>query len=143
MSRWTLAGAARRYRGSALEEFVRRIRELVTSLFFWWSMHFLLAGRVRWRELAVPALLTATFWIGLEAFSAAYFSSTINSDSAVYGSIGVVFSLLTWFTAIAAVVILGAVAGDILQSRACAWRARRRHGISNAGEASHDAEPVG
>jgi len=97
----------------------------VTTLFFWWSMRFLLAACVRWRDLLGPALVTATFWIGLEAFSAVYFSSTISSDSNVYGSIGVVFSLLTWFTAIAAVVILGAVTGDIVQTRLVARHARR------------------
>jgi membrane protein len=100
----------------------------VTTLFFWWSMHYLLASRVRWRMLVVPALFTAVFWLGLEAFSAAYFSTTINSDSSVYGTIGVVFSLLTWFTAIAAVFILGAVVGDIAQNRFLAWRARSSDG---------------
>jgi len=96
----------------------------VTALFFWWSMHYLLAGRVGWRALVIPAMVTAAFWIGLEAFSAAYFSSTINSDSTVYGTVGVVFSLLTWFTAIAAVFILGAVTGDIAQRRLVARRNR-------------------
>lgn len=79
--------------------------------FFWWTMHFLLAGRVSWRLLLRPAILTALFWIGLELFSSVYFSASIISDSRLYGTIGVVFSLMIWFTAIGAVIVLGAVAG--------------------------------
>jgi membrane protein len=89
---------------------------LVTSAgvfgFFWWTMHFLLAGRVRWRRLVRPAILTALCWIALELFSAAYFSTAIVSDSRLYGTIGVVFSLMIWFTAIGIVIVLGAVAGE-------------------------------
>ena len=80
--------------------------------FFWWTMHFLLAGRVRWRRLVRPAILTALLWMGLELFSAAYFSRAIISDSKLYGTIGVVFSLMIWFIAIGAVIVLGAVAGE-------------------------------
>jgi membrane protein len=82
-----------------------------TAAFFLWTMHFLLAGRVPWRRLIRAAMLTALFWIGLELFSTVYFSATIISDSRLYGTIGVVFTLLTWFIAIGAVVVLGAVAG--------------------------------
>jgi membrane protein len=53
------------------------------------------------------------FWLGLEGFAAIYFSSTITSDSRLYGAVGVVFSLLTWFIAIDAVIVLGAVIGDM------------------------------
>jgi membrane protein len=81
------------------------------AAFFWWTMHFLLAGRVHWRQLVRPAILTALFWMGLELFSAAYFSPAIVSDSRLYGTIGVVFSLMIWFITIGAVIVLGAVAG--------------------------------
>lgn len=36
-----------------------------TAAFFWWTMHFLLAGRVPWRRLMHAAILTALLWIGL------------------------------------------------------------------------------
>ena len=87
------------------------------AAFFGWTMHFLLAGRVHWRHLVCPAILTALLWIGLELFSAAYFSSAIISDSSLYGTIGVVFSLMIWFTAIGAVIVLGAVAGATWNQR--------------------------
>lgn len=82
-----------------------------TAAFFWWTMHFLLAGRVPWRRLIPAALLTGLLWIGLELFSAVYFSAAVISDSRLYGTIGVVFSLLTWFIAIGAVIVLGAAGG--------------------------------
>jgi membrane protein len=87
------------------------------TLFFWWTMHFLLAGREPWWQLFRSALLTAVFWIGLGVFSSFYFSSTIISDSRLYGTIGVVFSLVTWFIAVGAVIMLGAVAGAVWQRR--------------------------
>jgi membrane protein len=85
--------------------------------FFCWTMHFLLAGRIHWRRLVRPAILTALCWIGLELFSSAYFSSAIVSDSRLYGTIGVVFSLMIWFIAIGAVIVLGAVAGETWNRR--------------------------
>jgi membrane protein len=87
------------------------------TAFFWWTMYFLLAGRVPWRRLGRPAILTALFWVGLELFSAVYFSSSIITDSRLYGTIGVVFSLMIWFIAIGAVVVLGAVAGATWSQR--------------------------
>jgi len=87
------------------------------TIFFWWTMHFLLAGRVSGRRLLRPAALTALLWIGLELFSSAYFSSSIIDDSRLYGPIGVVFSLMVWFIAIGAVVVLGAAAGATWDQR--------------------------
>ena len=44
-----------------------------TAAFFWWTMYFLLAGRVPLRRLIHAALLTALPCIGLELFCAVYF----------------------------------------------------------------------
>ena len=89
----------------------------IWTLFFWWSMHFLLAGRVSWRALLPAAITTGVFFAGLGVFSEFYFSSTIISDSRTYGAIGAVFSIMTWFVAIGAVLILGAVAGAVWHDR--------------------------
>jgi len=90
---------------------------VATYVFFWWSMHFLLAGNLPWARLRLPAAVTAALWLALEGLAALYFSSTITSDSRIYGTIGVVFSLLTWFIAIAAVILIGAVTGEVWQQR--------------------------
>lgn len=106
------------------------------TVFFWWTMHFLLAGRVGWRRLVRPAILTAFFWIGLELFSAAYFSPAIISDSRLYGTIGVVFSLMIWFIAIGAMIVLGAVAG-------ATWNQRKSRSRENrAGPAPRPRGPM-
>ena len=45
------------------------------------------------------------------------FSDTIVSDSKTYGTIGAIFGIMTWFIAIGAVIILGAVAGAVWEDR--------------------------
>jgi membrane protein len=77
----------------------------------------LLAGRVPWSRVLPSAVATAVFWIGLGVFASFYFSATVTSDSKLYGAIGVVFTLVTWFIAIGAVITLGAVVGVVWQDR--------------------------
>lgn len=89
------------------------------TLFFWWTMHFLLAGRESWRRLRPAAIVTALFWIGFGVFSSFYFSGSITSDDKLYGPIGIVFDIVTWFIAVGATITLGAVAGAV-------WETRRR-----------------
>lgn len=90
---------------------------LIATALFWWGLHFLLRGRESWRRLFPAALATGVFWVGLGAIASLYFSSTLVSDSHLYGSIGVIFTLVTWFIAMGAVIILGAVAGHTIVSR--------------------------
>jgi len=87
------------------------------ALFFWWSIHFLLAGRETWRAVLPAAIATSGFWLGLGVFAAFYFSSSIVSDSKTYGPIGVTFTLVTWFVAMGAVLTLGAVFGAVWHRR--------------------------
>jgi len=89
----------------------------ILTPFFWWSMHFLLAGRVSWWRLLPSAIATGVFFAALGVFSKFYFSPTIIHDSQTYGSIGAIFGIMTWFVAIAAVVVLGAVAGAVWKDR--------------------------
>jgi membrane protein len=109
-----------------------------TAAFIWWTMHFLLAGRVPWHRLIHAAVVTALLWIGLELFSSVYFSSAIISDSRLYGTIGVVFTLLTWFIAIGAVIVLGAVAGATWDQRKGRSRGTRSdHRIGDMTDPAH------
>jgi membrane protein len=93
------------------------VRFIAAMLFIWWTMHFLLAGRVRWRALIRPALVTAVLWLALAVFSSLSLSSTIVDDSKLYGTIGVVFTFLTWFILVATVLVLGAALGAVWQNR--------------------------
>jgi membrane protein len=94
------------------------VRFLVATLFLWWTMHFLLAGRTPWRVLFRAALVTAALWLVLYLFSSLSFSDTMVSDSNLYGAIGAVFTLLTWFVLIATALVLGAAFGAVWQRRA-------------------------
>jgi membrane protein len=86
--------------------------------FFWLTMWFLLGGRVPWEELLPSAIATAVCWVGMEiVFSLVYSSSVIN-DYKKYGGIGVVIAMMSYLIAIAVVIILGAIAGQL-------WRERR------------------
>jgi membrane protein len=89
----------------------------IMTPFFWWTMHFLLAGRVPWRNLLPSAIITGVFYGSLGVFSKFYFSETIISDSKTYGTIGAVFAIMTWLIAIGAVIIPGAVAGVVWAER--------------------------
>ena len=101
---------------------------LVFALFFWWSIHFLLGARKPWRELVAGAIASAICWVGLGVFAALYSSSSIVSASKTYGSIGVTFTLVTWFIALGAVITIGAVFGAVWQRR----RGRRASAASRA-----------
>ncbi len=104
---------------SAVGPVVRGLASLMgVTIFFWWTMHFLLAGRVRWRYLLRPAFVSGLFWLGFALFSSIYFSSALISEHKLYGTIGVVFILMAWFIAIGAVIVLGAACGAVWQERA-------------------------
>lgn len=94
------------------------VRFLAGTLFFWFTVHFLLSGRVPWRRLLRTALVTAALWLALAGFSTLYFSSLLVSDSHEYGTIGVVFTFLTWLVLIGAAFVLGAAAGSAWQAHA-------------------------
>jgi membrane protein len=90
---------------------------VIATALFWWGLHWLLRGKESWRQLFPAGLATGVFWVGLGAFASVYFPSTLDSDSRLYGAIGVVFDLVTWFVAIGAVITLGALVGHIFVSR--------------------------
>ena len=90
---------------------------VVLTGFWWFTMWFLLAGRIPWKTLFPAAVATAVFWVGMEAVFSVIFSGMVISDDKKYGPIGVVFALMSWLIAIGVVIILGAVAGIVWQER--------------------------
>jgi membrane protein len=87
------------------------------TLFWWLTMWLLLAGRISWRDLFPAAVATAVFWVGMEVVFSFTFSGMVTSNQHKYGSIGVVFSLMSWLIAIGVVVILGAAVGVVWHER--------------------------
>jgi membrane protein len=90
---------------------------VVAVVFWWWSLHVLLLGRVGWRELFPAGLATSLCLTGLAVFSALLFSSQIVSSDRDYGSIGVVMVLLSYLIAIGVCLHLGAVIGRAWNDR--------------------------
>ncbi len=97
------------------------------TLYWWFTMWFLLSARVPWRTLFPSAVATAIFWVGMEVVFSFIFSGTVISDDQKYGPIGVVFALMSWLIAIGVVIILGAVVGLVWRERGLSFsRAFRR-----------------
>jgi membrane protein len=99
---------------------------VVFTLFWWFTMWLLLAGRIPWRRLLPCAVATGVFWLGMEAFFAVISSGMVTSDYQQYGPIGTVFALMSYLIAIGVVVILGAVTGLVWQERGLPFRAAFR-----------------
>jgi len=95
-------------------------------LFWWFTMWFLLGGRISWRRLLPPAVATGLFWLGMEAVFSVIFSGMVTSYDQKYGPVGVVFALMSFFIAIGVVIILGAVVGIVWQDRGLSFRAAFR-----------------
>jgi membrane protein len=99
---------------------------VVFTLFWWFTMWLLLAGRIPWRRLLPCAVATGVFWLGMEAVFAVVFSGMVTSNDQKYGPIGIVFALMSYLIAIGVVVILGAVTGLVWQDRGLSFRAAFR-----------------
>ncbi|HEX6527275.1 MAG TPA: hypothetical protein VF070_45790 [Streptosporangiaceae bacterium] len=84
---------------------------LLALVFWWWSLHALLAGQVGWRRLFPAGLATAACYTGLSVYIAWVMSSSIVANEATYGPIGAVITLLTAETGLAVVLQLGAAIG--------------------------------
>ena len=110
----SINGPERRAAGPVVQALVTFV---AVAIFFAWTIHFLLAGRVPWRRVIRPALVTALLWVALTFFSSAYFSTTVIDDTKTYGTIGAVFTFLTWFILIGIVIVLGAACGAVWQTR--------------------------
>jgi membrane protein len=88
------------------------------TAFLWFSMWLLLGGRLAWRELFPSALATGIGWLGLVIAFRLTISGSITSSYHTYGTIGVVFVIMSVLIGVGVVVVLGALLG-------LAWRERR------------------
>jgi membrane protein len=94
------------------------VAALIAGTAFWWfSMWLLLAGKMSWGELFPSALATGICFLGMEIVFRLTLSTTIVSDYKKYGSVGVVFAIMSLLIAVGVVIMLGAVLG-------VAWRER-------------------
>ena len=84
---------------------------LLAVVFWWWSLHCLLSGQIRWRQLFAAGLATAVCYTGLGAYIVYVMSSSIVSNEATFGPIGAVFTLVTAEIGLAVTLQLGAAIG--------------------------------
>ena len=103
------------------------------TVFWWFSMWLLLGGRRGWRELFPSALATGICWLGMVVVFRLTLPSAIASDYRKYGSIGVVFAIMSLLIAIGVVIMLGALLG-------LAWRERAKTRARLCGSARDDLD---
>jgi membrane protein len=89
----------------------------VSLLFFWWSQHLLLGGRVGWRQLLPGATAMAIGMTVLVVLSGPIMSGEIVTQVADYGLIGATFVLSVWLVVLSAVVFGGALIGALVVER--------------------------
>jgi membrane protein len=96
------------------------VASLIGGTAFWWaSMWILLGGKLSWGVLFPSALATGVCFLGMEIVFRLTLSSAIVSDYKKYGSIGVVFAIMSLLIAIGVVITLGALLGVV-------WRERKK-----------------
>ena len=90
---------------------------VISVIFWWWTVHFLLLGRIGWRALFPTAVATGFCLTGLAVFSALLFSASIISGEKSYGPIGVVMVLLYYLIGAGVCLLLGAAFGRTWSER--------------------------
>jgi membrane protein len=94
--------------GSVLTAFVQF---MLAVLFWWWSLHGLLASRLPWRRLVVGGVATAVLYTAVGLYFTLIAAGSIVSEEHAYGPIGAVMVLLETLVGLGLAVHLGAVIG--------------------------------
>ncbi|MQY04352.1 YhjD/YihY/BrkB family envelope integrity protein [Actinomadura macrotermitis] len=90
---------------------------LGNTLLWWWTQHLLLAGRVRWPALLPGALLAGLGLTCVLTASRLYMPDALDHSTALYGSLGPVFTVLGWLIAVCFVLTAGLAAGPVIARR--------------------------
>ncbi|MEV5972719.1 YhjD/YihY/BrkB family envelope integrity protein [Streptomyces sp. NPDC051921] len=89
---------------------------------WWWTQHLLLAARVPWLPLLPGAVLTGVALSVATSTASLYVPRALNRSLEKYGSLGAVFTLLSWLIALCVVVTLCVTAGAVIAREP--WAAR-------------------
>ncbi|MDH6517660.1 membrane protein [Streptomyces sp. SAI-208] len=90
---------------------------------WWWTQHLLLVARVPWRPLLPGALLTGTALAVLTSTASLYVPRALNHSLAKYGSLGAVFTVLSWLITLCVVATLCITAGAVIAREPAVARA--------------------
>ncbi|KOU75686.1 hypothetical protein ADK57_06500 [Streptomyces sp. MMG1533] len=81
---------------------------------WWWTQHLLLVGRVPWMPLLPGAVVTGAAMTALTVIAKLYVPAALNRSLERYGSLGAVFTLLSWLIVLCVVVAVGITAGAVI-----------------------------
>lgn len=84
---------------------------VLAVLFWWWSLHCLLASHLPWRRLVVGGIATAVLYTAVGVYFALFAAGSVVSDEHAYGPIGTVMVLFECLIGLGMAVLLGAVIG--------------------------------
>ncbi|MFF3613008.1 YhjD/YihY/BrkB family envelope integrity protein [Streptomyces sp. NPDC002580] len=88
---------------------------LVTEVgVWWWTQHLLLAGRVPWLPLLPGAILTGAALTVLSVVAKLYVPNALNHSLERYGSLGAVFTVLSWLIGLCVVISAGITIGAVV-----------------------------
>ncbi|MFD5421415.1 YhjD/YihY/BrkB family envelope integrity protein [Streptomyces sp. NPDC127069] len=90
---------------------------------WWWTQHLLLTARVPWLPLLPGAVMTGAALSVLSTTAPLYLPRVLNRSLSTYGTLGAVFTLLSWLITLCAVVALCVTAGAVVAREP--WAARR------------------
>ena len=89
----------------------------LTFAFYWWSQHWLLAGRVRWRPLLPGSIIVGLGTAVVFRLTRVIMPGSISWQVHAYGLVGVVFVLSVWLMILSAVIFGGILFGALLAER--------------------------
>jgi len=99
---------------AGLELLAVLLRTALMVLLWWWSLRFLLAERVRWRELLPAAALTGVAVVAYAAGSTLVMPRFAASSAAEFGAFGLVLTLATWLVGMSGIQVVAAVVGRVI-----------------------------
>jgi membrane protein len=111
---------------------------LADVLVWWWTQRLLLGARMPWLPLLPGALLSALAMTALSMTARLYLPTALNRSLATYGSLGSIFTLLSWLIAICAVLTFTITAGAVLATEPPLSRLLRR---AESTREAHSTEP--
>ena len=106
------ASAVRNLPGS--DELLLLISLAGAFLFWWWTPHLLLAGRIGWRSLLPSAATTGGVLVALLWISPLLMPNFVGSSEYEFGPLGTVFVVMLWLTIVCSIVVFCAIAGQVM-----------------------------
>lgn len=102
------------------------LQGLATFLFYWWTQHWLLGGRVEWTPLLAGSLAVGVSTSVLVRLSRVIMPGQISWQVHAYGLIGAVFVLSIWMMISSVVIFAGVLFGALRSQRRFDPRRSRR-----------------